>query len=116
MHLDFTEQVSGRNAVSLVGPDGAIPFREASAAAALEAGAVEGVPWERTQLMFATGALQALSLSAREAVREAFRLGGAWPVFERSTPLSCGMGCGPRRRERCRGWPSRKSRTPSMSW
>ncbi len=88
VHLDFAQRCQGRNSLELRslagGPHDALTYREGSVATGLDRADVEPVPWDRTRLVFATGATQALSPSARAAVSHAFdlaRAAGARTVY-----------------------------------
>ncbi len=89
LHLDYVRRAPGRNGLALIGAgaDGrqVLPYRDGTAAQGLEPGDVVDVPWDRTDLVFATGATQALGASAREAVATAFgraRQAGVTTVYD----------------------------------
>lgn len=86
LHLDYANQVAGRNGMTLIGSDGVVAFRE-GAAAHLEPKDVAMVPWGLTQFAFAPGSTLALGPHPARTVKVAFqgaRSHGATTVFDPS--------------------------------
>ena len=84
LHLDYTRQVSGRNALALMGDGDAVRLRDA-AAAGLDADDVDQILWQATQMVFVPGSTSALGAQAHAAVVSALsaaRERGVTTVFD----------------------------------
>jgi sugar/nucleoside kinase (ribokinase family) len=88
IHLDYVRYSAGRNILALRSdrPDatGCVVWREGSAPTGLAPQDLDGVPWDLTRLVYASGATQALGPLPRSTVLAAFgsaRRAGALTVF-----------------------------------
>jgi sugar/nucleoside kinase (ribokinase family) len=67
LHLDYTRQVTGRNAITLMGDGEAVRLRD-GAAAGLDADDIGQILWQATNMVFAPGSTSALGIKPHEAL------------------------------------------------
>jgi 2-dehydro-3-deoxygluconokinase len=88
IHLDYVRHSAGRNILSLrsdrADSMGSVVWRDGSAPTGLAPADLDGVPWDLTRVVYASGATQALGSRPAETVLAAFgsaRRAGALTVF-----------------------------------